>query len=107
MLGGNIFSIAFGRNLDAHAPPETEGILPPINSTSSAVPQSSLPTEVQCLEGRECYVASLHISIAACCLALALSIWAGWRDRQRRANADYRGKTATEVIWEEEEEEEA
>jgi hypothetical protein len=96
VLGGNLFSIAFGRNLDSHSPS---------NNEQSAIPRADTPSEPQCLDGRNCYVASLHITITACCLALLLSIWAGWRDRQKSISAALRGKVpSTEVVWEDEEE---
>jgi hypothetical protein len=79
VVGGNLFSLAFGRNLDAHDP-ATE-ISPPI----SGVPPSI--SARQCLAGRECYVQSLYLNLLACTIALALSVWAGqrdWSDRKRR-----------------------
>jgi len=96
VLGGNLFSIAFGRNLDAHSPSKNE---------ETTIPRADTPSEPQCLDGRNCYVASLHITITACCLALLLSIWAGWRDRQRNISAALKAKIpSTEVVWEDEEE---
>ncbi|KAN0140077.1 MFS general substrate transporter [Lactarius tabidus] len=79
VIGGNLFSLAFGRNLDAHEPAPS-----PI---SDAPPSISAR---QCLAGRECYVQSLYLNILACMLALALSVWAGrrdWSDWQRRQQA--------------------
>ncbi|KZP07252.1 MFS general substrate transporter [Athelia psychrophila] len=78
LIGGNLFSIAFGRNLDAHAPSSSD--------TPLALPlPGTVISELQCLEGRICYVASLQMTTAACCLALALGIWAAQRDRMRAA----------------------
>ncbi|EJD32332.1 hypothetical protein AURDEDRAFT_132169 [Auricularia subglabra TFB-10046 SS5] len=116
LLGGNIFSLAFGRNLDAHAPhPDaaTESVLaspasaallsPPLANVTrllegipiehagnkakrwllaraggvSAKPDASH----QCMQGNACYVASLHMTTAACVLALGLSVWAALRDQ--------------------------
>jgi len=71
MAAGNLFSLAFGRNLDAH-----EGAQP--SSPSTVVDYAT-----QCLQGRECYVDTLYITIAGCFAAMVLSIWAGWRDRQK------------------------
>jgi len=101
ILGGNLFSIAFGRNLDAHSPSSTERTLPsPLKTNLSRADTSSEP---QCIEGRSCYVATLYITVAACCLALGLSIWAAWRDRQKTLSI--RGKAPlTEVVWEDDEE---
>ncbi|KIJ21223.1 hypothetical protein PAXINDRAFT_107124 [Paxillus involutus ATCC 200175] len=61
-IGGNFFSLMFGRNLDAHA---------------------QLPSEHQCFDGRECYVDSLKVTMVACVVSLGLSVWAGIRDRQK------------------------
>ena len=76
IIGGNLFSLAFGRNLDAHEPAAS-----PIGSTPPSI------SARQCLAGRECYVQSLYLNILACVLALMLSVWAGrrdWSDWQRR-----------------------
>lgn len=76
MFGGNLFSVAFGRNLDAHdrkadsAPPQT-----PMDISLLAAPA--------CAEGRLCYVDTLYITAAACACALGLSVWAGFRDRRK------------------------
>ncbi|EIW81731.1 MFS general substrate transporter [Coniophora puteana RWD-64-598 SS2] len=85
LVGGNLFSLMFGRMLDAH----DDGSAP---SSSTPAPdavlhtRAGLPSEHQCFDGRACYADSLRITTAACCLALALSIWAGVRDaRKRRA----------------------
>ncbi|KAF9062604.1 major facilitator superfamily domain-containing protein [Rhodocollybia butyracea] len=69
LVGGNVFSIAFGRNLDRH---------------SNAEIPTGLSLEV-CLEGRSCYVDTLYLTIAGCVVAVFLSLWAAWRDRIRRA----------------------
>ncbi|KIK95475.1 hypothetical protein PAXRUDRAFT_378249 [Paxillus rubicundulus Ve08.2h10] len=62
LIGGNLFSLMFGRNIDAHA---------------------ELPSEHQCFDGRECYVDSLKVTMVACVISLGLSVWAGMRDRQK------------------------
>lgn len=98
MFGGNIFSIAFGRNLDAHS--STERLTHKLNLS-----RADTPLEPQCLSGRSCYVTSLYITVAACCFALVLSVWVGWRDRQRTVSSEFRGKVAPEVLFEEGEEE--
>jgi len=87
IIGGNLFSIAFGRNLDAHEPATS-----PI---SDAPPSISAR---QCMDGRECYVQSLYLNLLACTIALALSVWAGrrdWSDWQRRLQ-----QQASAVDWE-------
>ncbi|KAJ4479063.1 major facilitator superfamily domain-containing protein [Lentinula aciculospora] len=99
LFGGNIFSVAFGRNLDAHERSTESSYMPP---------PARIPSR-QCLDGLSCYVDSLHLTIGACSCALALSIWAVLRDRKKVAAAEvdrdgvYR--RLPEVIWEEEEEE--
>ncbi|KAF4600466.1 MFS transporter superfamily protein [Pleurotus pulmonarius] len=77
LFGGNLFSIAFGRNFDAHEPPERRG----------------LPTTVSrlCLEGKGCYVNALYLTMFACTLCVFLSLWAAWRDRKRALAQESRG----------------
>ncbi|KAJ4472799.1 major facilitator superfamily domain-containing protein [Lentinula edodes] len=97
LFGGNIFSVAFGRNLDAHERPAESSYMPP---------PPGIPPR-QCLDGLACYVDSLHLTIAACICALALSTWAVWRDRRKTLEIDQDGMygRVPNVIWEEEEEE--
>jgi len=105
MLGGNLFSIAFGRNLDAHSTSTPTMHNSTSNPISPAVLRAEMASEPQCSHGRACYVASLYITTAACCFSLLLSIWAGWMDRRKlvgQAGA-LRRKDVTEVIWEEDE----
>ncbi|KZT23204.1 MFS general substrate transporter [Neolentinus lepideus HHB14362 ss-1] len=104
LLGGNVFSIAFGRNLDAHAAPEDADQV--VESSSQLTRRGGLPSTHQCFEGGECYIASLYMTTIACLIALGLSIWVSWRDRNRTV-AGSREKFPAEVVWEEEEEEEA
>ncbi|KAK0492757.1 major facilitator superfamily domain-containing protein [Armillaria luteobubalina] len=73
MAGGNLFSLAFGNNLDAHEPKDTK---------SEA---TVMRGDRQCLEGKACYVDTLYLAIAGCFLALGLSVYACWRDRQKHA----------------------
>jgi len=72
ILGGNLFSIAFGRNLDAHETPNESSLM-----LSRAPPSINAH---QCLAGRECYVRTLYMNVGACLVALCLSLWAGRRD---------------------------
>ena len=69
VLGSNLFSVAFGRNLDAHVPPDATSHL--------------LSSTAQCLEGRQCYIDALYMTIVACIVALILGVWAGWREGRR------------------------
>ncbi|KIY63648.1 MFS general substrate transporter [Cylindrobasidium torrendii FP15055 ss-10] len=65
VIGGNLFSLAFGRNLDAHQP-----------SAESLVKY--------CMEGKFCYVESLYLTMGGCATALLLSVYASWRERKIR-----------------------
>lgn len=72
MIGGNIFSLAFGRNLDGHTSSD-ESNLPPTTSPDTTI-------HAQCMEGVECYVWSLRLTTCACILALGLAVLAGYKD---------------------------
>ncbi|KAJ7250422.1 major facilitator superfamily domain-containing protein [Mycena rebaudengoi] len=86
MVGGNLFSIAFGRNLDAHEPPQ--------ESTADVLAS----TAHQCLEGRSCYVATLGLTATACFCAILLSMLAAWRERQKLILAE--STMRPRVVWE-------
>ncbi|KAI0666143.1 major facilitator superfamily domain-containing protein [Trametes maxima] len=139
MLGGNVFSIAFGRNLDAHGtdddaspagngtslasvltalssitPNPTPTIIPsalsPLPTATSTSTLSDIharggvPSAHHCIVGRECYVDSIKMTTAACCIALALGIYATWHDlrkQRRRANRD---ALPAVVVWEDDSE---
>lgn len=75
VIGSNILSLAFGRILDAHSLSESDLGSRDLPSTGSPVPR--------CMEGRECYVDSLKLTITACLLALVLSVYAGIRDHRK------------------------
>ncbi|TFK53323.1 MFS general substrate transporter [Heliocybe sulcata] len=102
LLGGNAFSIAFGRNLDAHAAPEDAD--QSVSPSSRLTRRGGLPSTHQCFDGGECYIASLYMTTVACLLALGLSIWVGWRDRKRSITGP-KEKPPMDVVWEVEEEE--
>jgi len=89
VLGGNLFSIAFGRNLDAHEPP----------AEATATPSPSIAA-TRCLDGRECYVQILYLNIWACVIALALSFWAGRRDWLHWQGQGQPGERMNTVVWE-------
>ena len=105
MLGGNVFSIAFGRNLDAHSEDDASPGGPVANATLSALSAAvearagGAPDAHHCAAGRACYVDSLQLTIAACCVALGLAVYAGWRDLRRQRRAAGAGGPAV-VIWE-------
>lgn len=95
VLGGNLLSIAFGRNLDAHESSPDSSPMPP---------RAWQPTSAhQCLAGRECYVQSLYWNLWACAIAIGLSIWAGRRDWlhwQRRSQLGEMGIVGWETTGE-------
>jgi hypothetical protein len=90
ILGGNLFSIAFGRNLDAHETPESSLL-------SRALP---LFSPHRCLSGRECYVQILYLNVWACVVALCLSVWAGRRDWLDWQTRGQRVEQTSTVVWE-------
>lgn len=104
MIGGNIFAIAFGQNLDAHAPldpsPSTS-LLP--SPSPSLIRRGGLPSDRTCFEGRACYIDTLKITMAACCLALGLAVFAAWRDwrslKRKEARRGMIPVPQTEVLW--------
>ena len=82
VFAGNFFAVAFGRNMDAHtglgeplgyAPGTMMGLVG--GQTGDGVPG--------CRIGRGCYVDTLYMAAGACVLAVALSVWAGCRERAR------------------------
>lgn len=81
---GYLFSVAFGKTLDLHElTPELgeEGM----GSSSGSRPSIlHLPAERhRCLEGSACYAEAFTVTILACLVALALSVWMSWRDWRR------------------------
>ncbi|KAJ6532432.1 major facilitator superfamily domain-containing protein [Mycena capillaripes] len=76
IVGGNLFSIAFGRNLDAHEQGESAAAA----AAAAAAPHAAAH---RCLEGRSCYVATLGLTGTACFAAVFLSALAAWRERRK------------------------
>ncbi|KAF9030349.1 MFS general substrate transporter [Hymenopellis radicata] len=78
MVGGNVFSVAFGRNLDAH-------------SDSASAPALTAPASAgnECTLGRACYVDTLYLTTVGCLVALGMSVYLSWRDRRRTEGAEY------------------
>ena len=75
LAGGNLFSLAFGRNLDAHS-----------EHTRIRIPSSTNNLEpVQCLQGLDCYVHGIYFTVGATFLSILLCVWAGYRERQRNS----------------------
>lgn len=76
LAAGNVFSLMFGRNLDAH---ETHPRLPDWRngiSHAAAIPP-------RCMLGKECYVDTVYVTAVACSVAVLLSFWACWKDRKK------------------------
>lgn len=69
MVAGNVFSFIFGRNVDAHNKPPPSVIL------------TSAPN---CSQGLNCYVDAFYLNIGIAVLAILLSMWVGYKDRQRK-----------------------
>ncbi|KAG2072862.1 MFS general substrate transporter [Suillus decipiens] len=69
LVGGNLFSLMFGRNLDSHASNDDTETHSPLSLTR----RGGLPSDHQCFEGRNCYVSSLYVTATACLIALGLS----------------------------------
>ena len=70
-MAGYLFSLLFGRNLDAHGSPVHAPLdSPPIEAYSAP----------QCLLGIECYRDTIYITMLTTFIAILLSIWAGYRD---------------------------
>jgi len=93
---GYLFSLVFGRNLDAHDSSPNHDAL---NSALSHV--YSAP---QCLEGLNCYVTTIYLTMLATFFAILLSMWAGYRDTLKIAASEKaRLSSTSEVIWQDEE----
>lgn len=91
VVGGNVFSLMFGRNLDHHASEAAETSYMASGAVESLVRRGGIPdpnSDHQCFQGLECYASSLNITAAACVLALLLSIGATWRDKKVYAQRD-------------------
>ena len=75
IVAGNLFSLLFGRNLDAHRSspnPSPHSAQTPLHVNNTAPPQ--------CLLGLNCYRNTIYLTMLATFLAILLSIWAGYRD---------------------------
>ena len=77
IVAGNLFSLIFGKNLDAHGSPAHDALLntPPIEVYSAP----------QCLLGLDCYLSTIYLTMLMTFFAILLSIWAGYRDRLKIA----------------------
>jgi hypothetical protein len=104
LIGGNIFSIAFGRNLDEHVskPDDGAGVVgAALDGLQRLATRAGLPSEHLCLAGPECYEASIKMTACATAIAFGLSIWAVVRDRRKAQEVAREHGGAESVIWEE------
>lgn len=83
LIGGNLFSLVFGWNLDANS--------------HAGVAVSPSPSSSQCTQGVQCYTSSLYMTAGACLLASVLGVWAGWRDRRKQLM--HSSPNIPEVVW--------
>jgi hypothetical protein len=72
----------FGRNLDAHEPrhPMPAPLLSHSAKREILLSTNEMP---RCLEGKDCYVSALYLTMFMTFSCILLSVWAGWRDRQK------------------------
>ena len=84
MVSGNLFSIIFGRNFDAHEGVQTE-VMPSPNGSLKFIRESDPTTsaDLRCIQGLDCYVGTIYLTIGVTLLSILLSVWAGWRDKRR------------------------
>ena len=82
LIGGNLFSVAFGKNIDNHASRLDKPDLPP------TVPDTTILA--RCMDGVECYIWSLKLTTWACVLAFGLAVLAGYRDWKGRTEREKR-----------------
>jgi hypothetical protein len=103
IVAGNLFSLLFGRNLDAHRSSPSHNNPPPLLHVYTAP---------QCLQGLNCYRNTIYLTMFATFLAILLSIWAGYRDWMkismlRKTELDVvvvgAADDRSDLIWEDEE----
>ena len=101
LVGGNIFSLVFGQNLDAHhhhhlsTTTTTSTIISHLDnlnrlhhpSPSSPPPplssSSTVNNPVQCMKGLDCYASAIYLTLSATLFSVLLCVWAGYREKQR------------------------
>ena len=106
IFGGNLFSLLFGRNLDAHNKSSPPNHLSSHNTLTNPPPPSLVHvyTAPQCSLGLNCYRDAIYLTMFATFLAIILSVWAGYRDwlkivmLRKMELAD-----RSELIWQDEE----
>ena len=100
IVAGNLFSLLFGRNLDAHkgSPnPSHDALLNP-------PPPVDVYTAPQCLLGLNCYRDTIYLTMLATFFAILLTMWAGYRDNLKIAMLrETKLADRSDVIWQDEE----
>jgi len=76
IVSANILSFLFGQSLDAHA-----GNIVQDQVFSPGFLAYGPP---RCLQGRDCYVDAIYLTIGASLLSFFLSLWAGFRDSWKK-----------------------
>ncbi|KAF9501081.1 MFS general substrate transporter [Pleurotus eryngii] len=84
LILGNVFSVAFGRNLDAHGKPGSA-----MHNFDDSAPK--------CTQGRLCYVNSLYMTAAASFIGVGVITWMARRDRKKALASRRRQEEA--AVW--------
>lgn len=84
LILGNVFSVAFGRNLDAHGKPGSA-----MHNFDDSAPK--------CTQGRLCYVNSLYMTAAASFVGVGVITWMARRDRKKALASSRRQEEA--AVW--------
>jgi len=93
-LAGNLFGLAFGRDVDSHVEHRNQAVSRHPASLSLLSKRFD-PSAEQCSEGRLCYTECLIMTATACTLALALSVFVAW-DKSRKP-------IRAETLWDDDE----
>ncbi|KAF8812668.1 hypothetical protein BYT27DRAFT_7182364 [Phlegmacium glaucopus] len=80
VLSANLIALLFGRILDAHRDKTVHDLSPSVFQAYGGPPW--------CLQGRDCCVHAICLTIGATFLSLLISLWAGYgyRDSQKADN---------------------
>ena len=78
IVAGNLFSLIFGRNLDARSSPAHD-------SDAALNTPIDVYAAPQCLLGVDCYRDTIYLTMLTSFIAILLSIWAGYRDGMKIA----------------------
>ncbi|KAH8834961.1 major facilitator superfamily domain-containing protein [Flagelloscypha sp. PMI_526] len=106
VVGSNIFSLIFGRNLDAHEThdPTTSALL----LLHRQKPDEDHVVKNLCKLGKGCYVDTFKLTIGANIIALIMSAYIAWRDwRREQASGEDElevfGNGRNNPVWDEDE----